>query len=885
MTALTGKHVVTLLTAPKSADSPVHVSQRYQRDLATGLRLAQVIIEAGSAEQSQRSAYEWRLDVEAFDAFFRTATATEEQPEGFDPHGYQRRLAQDRLPDVLRAPTGTGKTGIILAWLWRRLYAAPASTPRRLVYALPQRSLVEQVAGEAARWLENLGLSGEVALHVVMGGRGEMQGQWRQDMHKSAIVVGTVDSLVSKALNRGYGIGRAIYPIDFALVTNGAHWVIDEIQLCPESTTTLRQLAAFARKWPTAEPFGLTCMSATIQRGLLETVDNPAFGGVVEIQPADRTGELNVRLDAKRTVRGLDTESGDYYKAFAVAARERHRAGELTLVVLNTVEAARQVFKHLNKDAPAECTLLHSRFRAVEREQLMKQVTGCPQNRIVVSTQVVEAGIDLNASVLITEAAPWPSLVQRAGRCNRTGRVKDAEFWWIAPQKPDPYKQADIDESAAALSNLEGEPVTGENLLGRDVFATSEQVAVLRRRDFTGLFDTAPDLSGNDVDIAPYVRDADDFDAQLAWATWTPRTDDGAPPEDAKSPSAEHRCRVPVQKVNEFARDKTVWRLDQVLGKWTRVNPQRSQLRARPGEVLVVNAADGGYDPVTGFDPAVRDPVPGYPPLDAKAEPAAGTEDRYAADSASVRQRDWISLDRHSQETRDQAKELLDVLHPKLPNGAAESAVTAAYLHDVGKAHEIWQDALCDLAEPAEKERINAGRPWAKSKSDGRLYFKGGVAFRHELASLLILDGPLNDLLKEAPDPDLARYLVLAHHGKLRIQVRNPADLAVLEAADENTILGLRDGDVTDIRPLLGQAATRLTVDLDQFTLGGDRSWTRTALNLRDRYGPFVLAYLEAVVRVADWRASAGAELASAIAGMEPDTAEPEAYRLRMTRL
>ena len=75
-------------------------------------------------------------------------------------------------------------------------------------------------------------------------------------MHKPAIVVGTVDSLVSKALNRGYGIGCSIYPIDFALVTNGAHWVIDEIQLCPEPVTTLRQLAAFARSWGTAEPFG-----------------------------------------------------------------------------------------------------------------------------------------------------------------------------------------------------------------------------------------------------------------------------------------------------------------------------------------------------------------------------------------------------------------------------------------------------------------------------------------------------------------------------------------------------------------------------------------------------------------------------------------------------
>lgn len=355
---------------------------------------------------------------------------------------------------MVQAPTGTGKTGIILAWLWRRLHIDPGGTPRRLVYALPQRSLVEQVSGAAARWLENLGLSGEVALHVVMGGAGESQRQWRLDMHKPAIVVGTVDSLVSKALNRGYGIGRAAYPIDFALTTNGAHWVIDEIQLCPESTTTLRQVAAFTRRYPTAEPFGLTCMSATIPKPLLETVDNPSFGDMVEILPEERTGELKLRLDAKRAVLRLAADPGDY-KAIAAAARERHRAEELTLVVLNTVEAARQVFRHL-KDAPAECTLLHSRFRAAEREQMMRAVTGRPDNRIVVATQVIEAGIDLNASVLIIEAAPWPSLVQRAGRCNRTGRVRDAELWWVAPHKPQPYEQPDIDAAIAALSHLEG---------------------------------------------------------------------------------------------------------------------------------------------------------------------------------------------------------------------------------------------------------------------------------------------------------------------------------------------------------------------------------------------------------------------------------------------
>lgn len=118
------------------------------------------------------------------------------------------------------------------------------------------------------------------------------------------------------------------------------------------------------------------------------------------------------------------------------------------------------------------------------------------------------------------------------------------------------------------------------------------------------------------------------------------------------------------------------------------------------------------------------------------------------------------------------------------------------------------------------------------------------------------MDGPLRGLLADAPDPDLTRYLVLAHHGVLRVQVRDPGEAAT------DRLLGLQQGAVTDVPPLLGQPPTRLTVDLGQFRPGGGRAWSRTVLRLRDRYGPFVLAYLETVVRIADWRASAGQEVA-----------------------
>lgn len=847
-----------------------------------------------------------------------------EQATGQPPYGYQARLARDGLPVVLRAPTGAGKTSIILAWLWRRLYGPdPAATPRRLIFALPQRTLVEQVANTAQQWLTNLGLAdpaasahpqpqpgpqpevdpevGPVALHVVMGGvTGDSQRWWRMEPHRPAIIVGTVDSLVSKALNRGYGLARAIYPIDFALVTNGAHWVLDEIQLCPESTTTMRQLAAFAgatsrrnaagsgpaggsvagptaTAWPVAEPFGLTCMSATVSTPVLDTVDNPApdESDVLRIEPEERTGELAVRLGATRIIRRLPVKPGDP-RALADAVRERHRPGTLTLVVLNTVATARSLFAAL-RGGSTPAMLLHSRFRTVEREALVARLLDPSDadeaGRIVVATQVVEAGLDLDAATMITEAPPWPSLVQRAGRVNRSGRISDATLWWLPPARSAPYPERDVAGTVAALDALEGRAVTGEDLLARspEVPTTEPEVAVLRRPDLRDLFDTAPDLTGADLDISPYVRDADDLDVQLVWADWTPTDSGGRPPADARVPATKWHCRVPLGELRAFARRVDVWRFNQGAeagdGQWTKVTDGAP---ARPGEILLVAASAGGYHPETGFDPTARPAEFERPSLDRAPEPAtpaSGIEDGYRQDTASVAHGTWLSLDQHSADVRDQARALIDAIGPTLPAGVAEDVILAGYVHDAGKLHPLWQEALCRLAPSEQRAEIDAKRPWAKSGIDGRLEYPHGGPFRHELVTLLLLDGPLRPLLNRAHDPDLVRYLALAHHGKLRVQVRGPDD------TDPHLLLGLKHGEQVSTPAVLGQPAGTLTVDLEPFTLGGDRSWTRTALELRDRYGPFLLAYLETLVRIADWRASAGLPLAQASAPTKAEAA------------
>lgn len=83
-----------------------------------------------------------------FDDFFKRAT-------GRQPYPYQRAFAEDgELPELLNVPTGVGKTTTaILGWLYR-LCMKSESIPRRLVYCLPMRTLVEQARDCARNWLK-----------------------------------------------------------------------------------------------------------------------------------------------------------------------------------------------------------------------------------------------------------------------------------------------------------------------------------------------------------------------------------------------------------------------------------------------------------------------------------------------------------------------------------------------------------------------------------------------------------------------------------------------------------------------------------------------------------------------------------------------------------
>src|SRR6266446_9061118 len=92
-----------------------------------------------------------------FDTFFRVAT-------GNMPYDYQSRLAGNDpgtpcRSQLINVPTGLGKTAaVVLAWLWNRVQLQNPKWPRRLVYCLPMRTLVEQTDAEVKEWLTAHGM-------------------------------------------------------------------------------------------------------------------------------------------------------------------------------------------------------------------------------------------------------------------------------------------------------------------------------------------------------------------------------------------------------------------------------------------------------------------------------------------------------------------------------------------------------------------------------------------------------------------------------------------------------------------------------------------------------------------------------------------------------
>jgi CRISPR-associated endonuclease/helicase Cas3 len=671
------------------------------------------------------------------------------------------------------------------------------------------------------------------------------------------------------------------------------------------ATTT--QLEAFRKRLGVGGSVRTVWMSATLQPDWLRSVDFAAeVPNLQRLQLGKEDREsplLGARLRARKTIRQAHITADGSGKEIAEFVIQHHVPGSLTLIVVNTVDRARGVYQALQAGishrptkkrkgqtdllegfAAPDLVLIHSRFRPADRarhvERLLSDLPA--SGRVVVATQVVEAGLDVSARTLITELAPWPSLVQRFGRCNRTGEYDEARVYWIdlktrgkKDQSP-PYASGELDAARQLLRRGAVADVGPDSLQGLlDPLCAAELSAlfpyepnlVLRSKDLVELFDTTPDLAGNDIDVSPFVRGTEDLDVQVFWREIGP----DHPPEvgtpEGSSPLRDELCPVPVRVFQDFVQKRRIsYRWDPLEARWGRFTSDS----IIPGQVFLIAASQGGYDPAKGWSPDSTSPVLERRPSDAIrpdsapgliadsgdaiAPPESNDDDRL---SESL----WQSIAQHSSGVVLAIERICNALGLD-PELCAILAVAARW-HDRGKAHDVFQGGISD-GQPGHPSRPDAWRgrrdlAKAPSTRDGagtENFWAPGYTrphFRHELASALAM--------LEAGLPDLAAYLAAAHHGKVRGSIRSLPEEIRPDDPSRRFARGIWDGDVlqeTDLGE--GVIAPKVRLDLEVMELGqgtdGQRSWAERVLRLREELGPFRLAYLEALLRAADMVAS-----------------------------
>lgn len=879
------------------------------------------------------SAYVIRGSDLNYSEFFTKLSGTDRlTPMCWQQELVETTACEDRL---IRIPTGFGKTlGVLTAWLWHRVHRNDDAWPRRLIWCLPMRVLVEQTEAAARLSLQQLGTlweggdhEGRIGVHALMGGADS--GDWHLHPEQCAVLIGTQDMLLSRALNRGYGAARARWPMDFGLLNQDCLWVMDEVQLMDVGLATSGQIHAFRdedrRGGKAPRPCHTWWMSATLQRSWLEkSPEARSFSGglsMTEIALSGRSGHL--WDDVHKPVVLQSAQGPKDIAASVAAAHLAHGRGSdgPTLVVLNRVEDAVNVHELLNDDKRLRGTdlrLVHSRFRPHERASwredfLNRRACSAGTDRIIVATQVVEAGVDLSAAVLVTALAPWTSLVQRFGRAARWGGSATIIVIDTSPQDDKaaaPYSKDELDAAREALGkvsdvaplHLEGFEESNAGMLGRLYPYSPKQL--LLRHEMDELFDTTPDLSGADVDISRFIRSGEERDLQVFWHD-IPKSDQ---PFRKLRPSREALCAVPFLRARDWLCGKETasakaprlkkgmraWVWDWIDGAWRRL--ERRDLY--PGQTVLVASECGGYEPSTGWSPQSARSVEPIPDAVAQPDDLADA----SQDDETLSEYPWQTIAVHG----GAVGQLASLIASALLDGKASLFDLAGRWHDAGKAHVAFQNSIVaanrpnrgDLAKAPDEAWLPVSRRYPDA--DGKR--RGG--FRHELASTLALFdvlqrhqpdhpallGPWRSLLEavgmppakwdppgappttleaeiiqlSAEDFDLLAYLVCAHHGKVRVAWH--ACAADQEAVDDRLrIRGIRDGEMMPAMLLSASDGTYADLPPSRLNLAAaavglnpltGRGWTERVLGLLQRFGPFTLAWFEALLRAADQRAS-----------------------------
>ena len=899
-----------------------------------------------------------------------------------EPFPWQMRLTNlvlrnGKWPKVIDLPTGTGKTATLDTAVFS-LAARPREFPRRIVFVIDRRIVVDQVFERAQQICSRLRAANTPILRRVRDSLAElsdgdplgvaalrggipMDGEWARRPDQPWVMVSTVDQFGSQLFFRGYGVNGRQRPINAGLAGNDCLVILDEVHLSTPFAQTLGQVAEL-HTGNLPRRFSIIEMSATPS-----DVDAERF----ELEDGDleASTELRRRVKAKKSAtlvpvanqNAIPSRVAKILKEFVTGPKSSGLVRSVGVVV-NRVRTARETYDEL-KRAGYDTHLLTGRMRPLDKIDALDRIMPAvaPEGNyhsnglvIVVATQAIEVGADFNFDAMITECAPIDSLRQRFGRLDRRGTLsdrtgEDADAWIIGPKSvvgskmPDPIYGPAVSATWKELESLAAEgPVDIGTQALRDfpenTFAPRSDAPMLLESHLDAWFQTDPEpivqprldwfLHGVNQDRAAEVsvlwrRDRSPAALRLV----PPRQAEvlKVPIGAAKSWLAGAN-EVEIADAGASENERTT-QLEGKPGNWVRwvgfdKNPEEGIgiNDIRPGDILIVDPVRGGLHAgswAPGSDDKVEDlgdfaqlvynrkatlrldlgvypgiPNPSMPNDETEADAPAyervkqwfielGTTDsggpnrritdivdKLGGDFAiepvhldSENSSYYILIECHAGKPKvdsnlmdgsDEAGSLIGserTLEHHLV-GVAEKAKRfaerlgleefatdlslAGRLHDIGKVDRRFQRWLVG-GDPIKLAMLS--EPLAKSLPGvrgGRGGYPSGM--RHEVSSVALINSN-PEVLGLARDPDLVLHLIGTHHG-----VGRPLPL-IAEDSNPEKLRYSYEGQVLNASS--SQVEGSLALEM------ADRFW-----RLKERYGYYGLAWLEAIFRLADHRQS-----------------------------
>lgn len=376
---------------------------------------------------------------------------------------------------TLTVPTGGGKT---LASLRFALHHAQKHGLDRVIYVIPFTSIIDQNAEVVRKILEPDGVEeGSVVLEHHSNLTPEDQ-TWRSKILSenwdAPVVYTTMVQLLETLFGAGTRGARRMHQLANAVL------VFDEIQSLPVRcvhifNNAMNFLADHCRS---------TVVLCTATQPLLDQVD--AAKGAIRISPGNELiPDVRQLFDNLKRVEVMNhrKQGGWSQEDIAALALEQIEAVGSCLVIVNTKKAAQALYRLSRNHPNAAVFHLSTSMCPAHRKAKLAEIRSRleahpPLPTLCLSTQLIEAGVDVDFASVIRYAAGLDSIAQAAGRCNRNGRLDCGKVYVVNPRDEDENlnKLPDIligrEKANRVLDDYDTDPEKyGSNRIGPEAMA------------------------------------------------------------------------------------------------------------------------------------------------------------------------------------------------------------------------------------------------------------------------------------------------------------------------------------------------------------------------------------------------------------------------------